>query len=104
MKLKYSIKLLLFFVFCSFSNVAFGQTENIEANSTEASSSQVENNDEIATNQVAGEQQKAVIPTTNILHQNGRINLVVFVLAIIFVGIILYLIRIERTLNKIEKK
>lgn len=39
----------------------------------------------------------------DILYQNGRIYLVVFVLTIIFVGIILYLIRIERKLNKLEK-
>ncbi len=38
-----------------------------------------------------------------ILYQNGKIYLVVFVLATIFTGIILYLIRIERKLNKLEK-
>ena len=37
-----------------------------------------------------------------ILYQNGKIYLVVFVMATIFVGIILYLIRIERKLNKLE--
>jgi len=41
--------------------------------------------------------------TTSFLYENGRINLVVYVLAIIFVGIILYLVRIERKLSKLEK-
>ncbi len=41
--------------------------------------------------------------TTSFLYENGRINLVVYVLAIIFVGIILYLVRIERKISKLEK-
>lgn len=43
------------------------------------------------------------VEMADILHQNGKIYLVVFVLATIFVGIILYLVRIERKLNKLEK-
>ncbi len=39
----------------------------------------------------------------DVLYQNGRIYLVVFVMAIIFAGIILYLVRIEKKLNKLEK-
>lgn len=39
----------------------------------------------------------------DILYQNGKIYLVVFVMATIFAGIILYLICIERKLNKLEK-
>jgi len=38
-----------------------------------------------------------------ILYQNGKIYLVVFVMATIFAGIVLYLVRIERKLNKLEK-
>ena len=43
------------------------------------------------------------VEMADILHQNGKIYLVVFVLTTIFVGIILYLIRLERKLNKLEK-
>ncbi|MBK6330696.1 MAG: CcmD family protein [Bacteroidetes bacterium] len=39
-----------------------------------------------------------------ILHQNGQIYLVVLVLVTIFAGIIFYLIRLERKLNRLEKK
>jgi hypothetical protein len=39
----------------------------------------------------------------DILYQNGKIYLVVFVMATIFAGIIIYLISIERKLNKLEK-
>ncbi len=91
MKLKYLINLLLFCILCLTSGVAFGQTD-ATASST----------NETTMNKVSSAEKKAV-PTTNILHQNGRINLVVFVLATIFAGIILYLIRIERTLRKVEK-
>lgn len=52
---------------------------------------------------VMAQAQKAELPKTSYLLQNGRINVVVFVLATIFVGIILYLIRLERKLNKLEK-
>jgi cell division protein FtsW (lipid II flippase) len=48
--------------------------------------------------------QNSDFATTAFLYENGRINLVVFVIATIFAGIILYLIRIERKLNKLEKK
>jgi len=51
-----------------------------------------------------GQEQVQELPKTNYLTQNGRINLVVFALTIIFVGIILYLIRLERKLNKLEKE
>lgn len=43
------------------------------------------------------------VEMADILHQNGKIYLVVFVLTTIFVGIILYLVRLERKLNKLEK-
>ncbi len=39
-----------------------------------------------------------------ILHQNGQIYLVVLVLVTIFAGIIFYLIRLEKKINKLEKK
>lgn len=39
-----------------------------------------------------------------ILHQNGQIYLVVLVLVTIFTGIIFYLIRLEKKINKLEKK
>ncbi len=40
----------------------------------------------------------------SLLHQNGQIYLVVLVLLTIFAGIIFYLIRLEKKLNKLEKK
>jgi uncharacterized membrane protein len=40
----------------------------------------------------------------SVLHQNGQIYLVVLVLLTIFAGIIFYLIRLEKKLNKLEKK
>ena len=39
-----------------------------------------------------------------ILHQNGQIYLVVLVLVTIFAGIIFYLVKLERKLNRLEKK
>lgn len=56
------------------------------------------------TKMVVAQAQNTELPKTSYLLQNGRINVVVFVLATIFVGIILYLIRLERKLNKLEKK
>lgn len=41
--------------------------------------------------------------TANILHQNGQIYLVVFVLVTIFAGIIFYLVRLEKKLHQLEK-
>jgi len=38
-----------------------------------------------------------------VLHQNGKIYLVVLVLVTIFAGIIFLLVRIERKLSKLEK-
>ncbi|MBK7099032.1 MAG: CcmD family protein [Sphingobacteriales bacterium] len=40
----------------------------------------------------------------NLLRSNGRIYVVIGVILIIFIGIILYLIRIERKINKLEKQ
>ena len=42
--------------------------------------------------------------SATLLHQNGQIYLVVLVLLTIFAGIIFYLIRLEKKLNKLEKK
>lgn len=96
MKSTYSIKFLLLIILSFSFSPAFCQENEttIQPNTVT----------EISTNSSPVKTEKAAIPTTNILYQNKRINLVVFVLAIIFVGIILYLIRIERTLNKAEKK
>lgn len=94
MKLKYTAKLILLFLFCSISIISFGQNEEINTSAEQANTEQVQNKQA---------PQKGVVPTTNVLHQNKRINLVVFVLAIIFAGIILYLARIENTLSKLEK-
>lgn len=40
----------------------------------------------------------------SILHQNGQIYLVVLVLVTIFAGIIFYLIRLEKKINRLEKR
>ena len=37
------------------------------------------------------------------LHANGKIYVVVIVLSIIFTGIIIYLVRIDRKVSKLEK-
>ncbi len=44
------------------------------------------------------------VEMADILHQNGKIYLVVLVLVTIFAGIIFLLIRIERKLNRLERK
>ncbi len=41
--------------------------------------------------------------SANILHQNGQIYLVVFVLVTIFAGIIFMLVKIEKKLSELEK-
>jgi len=38
------------------------------------------------------------------LYRNGKIYVVVLVLATIFAGIIIYLIRLDRKISKLEKK
>lgn len=38
------------------------------------------------------------------LHESGKIYVVVAVVGIIFIGILFYLIRIERKINKLDKK
>ena len=98
MKLKYTVNLLLLFIFCSISTITFGQEGNMSTSAAEANTEQTQNEQSAPT-----PTKKSEIPTTNVLHQNKRINLVVFVLAVIFAGIILYLARIENTLSKLEK-
>jgi len=44
------------------------------------------------------------VEMADVLHQNGKIYLVVLVLVTIFAGIIFLLVRIERKLNKLEKQ
>jgi len=40
----------------------------------------------------------------NSLHSNGKIYVVVAVIAVIFIGLITYLISIDRKVSKLEKK
>jgi CcmD family protein len=47
---------------------------------------------------------KLDIPMADILYENGKIYLVVLVLLTIFAGIILYMIRIEKKLSKLENQ
>lgn len=44
------------------------------------------------------------VEMAHLLHENGKIFVVVGVIAIIFVGLIVYLITIDRRLSKIEKE
>lgn len=43
-------------------------------------------------------------PNENLMYSSGRIYVVITVLLIILAGLILYLVRIERKLNKLEKE
>jgi preprotein translocase subunit YajC len=49
-------------------------------------------------------QAKPQVEMAEVLHQNGKIYLVVLVLLTIFAGILFMLIRIERKLNHLEKE
>ncbi len=44
------------------------------------------------------------VEMADLLHQNGKIYVVVGVIAIIFIGIVVYLIALDRRLTKIEKE
>ncbi len=44
------------------------------------------------------------VEMANVLHENGKIYLVVLVLLTIFAGVLIMLIRIERKLIKLEKE
>lgn len=44
------------------------------------------------------------VEMADVLHQNGKIYLVVLVLLTIFAGIIFLLVRIERKLSRLEKE
>ena len=44
------------------------------------------------------------VEMADLLHKNGKIYVVVGVIAIIFIGIVVYLITIDRRLTKIEKE
>jgi hypothetical protein len=53
---------------------------------------------------LAGSAQPSAAPQMDAaLQQNGKIYVVVAVLVVIFLGIILFLIRMERRLHKLEK-
>lgn len=43
-------------------------------------------------------------PVFDSLHGNGKIYVVVAVMAVIFIGLIVYLITIDRKLNRLEKE
>jgi len=44
------------------------------------------------------------VEMADLLHENGKIYVVVGVIAIIFIGIVVYLITIDRRLTKMEKE
>lgn len=52
---------------------------------------------------VAQEANPAKVEMADILHENGKIYLVVLVLLTIFAGIIFMLVRMEMKLNRLEK-
>ena len=43
-------------------------------------------------------------PIVQTFHESGKINVVLAIVLIIFIGIIIYLIRLERKISKIEKE
>jgi CcmD family protein len=49
-------------------------------------------------------QEAKKVEMADLLHENGKIYVVVGVIAIIFIGIVVYLITIDRRLTKIEKE
>lgn len=53
---------------------------------------------------VAQNQARPEVEMANVLHQNGKIYLVVLVLLTIFAGVLFMLIRIERKLIRLEKE
>ena len=44
------------------------------------------------------------VEMADLMHENGKIYVVVGVIAIIFVGLVVYLISIDRRLTKMEKE
>jgi hypothetical protein len=52
----------------------------------------------------AQDQARPEVEMANVLHQNGKIYLVVLVLLTIFAGVLFMLIRIERKLIRLEKE
>lgn len=44
------------------------------------------------------------VEMADIMHENGKIYVVVGVIAIIFVGLLVYLISLDRRLSKMEKE
>jgi CcmD family protein len=44
------------------------------------------------------------VEMADILHQNGKIYVVVGVIAIIFVGLLVYMIMLDKRLSKLEKE
>lgn len=44
------------------------------------------------------------VPMAGLMRSNGKIYVVVAVLVLIFIGILLFLLRIERRLNRLEKE
>ncbi|WP_346238488.1 CcmD family protein [Niabella insulamsoli] len=43
-------------------------------------------------------------PSENLMYSNGRIYVVIVVMLIILLGLVLYLVRLERKIKKIEDK
>jgi CcmD family protein len=52
----------------------------------------------------ASSQESNTVEMANDLYQSGKIYVVVTVLSIIFVGIVIYLISLDRKLSKLEKE
>ncbi|MCK7559762.1 CcmD family protein [Chitinophaga sedimenti] len=58
----------------------------------------------ISTMTFAQQQNTETGAINEMMRSNGKINVVIGVLVIIFVGIVLYLVRIERKLHKLEQE
>jgi hypothetical protein len=48
-------------------------------------------------------QERKPVEMSDLMHQNGKIYVVVAVILTIFAGIILYLVRLDRKISKLEK-
>jgi len=53
---------------------------------------------------VLGQGSAAPVEMADTLHENGKIYVVVIVLAVVFAGIIAFLISIDRKVSRLEKK
>lgn len=54
--------------------------------------------------QVFGQRPDSTVEMADVMHSNGKIYVVVAVILTIFTGIVLYLVRLDRKLSRLEKE